>query len=64
MKVLTAGEKRRVKAFVQDLRAIQTLCHLKHECPEDPEVKKKYEGRRIPRPKKGNFDNDRRVVEM
>ena len=64
MKTMTQGEKRRVKQFVQDLRAIQSLCYLKHECPEDPEIKKKYEGRMRPRPKKGNFDNDRKVIEM
>ena len=62
---MSRSERARVRLYVAELRAVQQLGHKRHECPEDPQVKKKKKVKKVTSAKRNrNVDNDRRVIEM
>lgn len=60
IKKLTAVDRSRLKRYISELRAVQTLHNKKHICPEDPKIKKK-KNKKLPH---NPCDNDRRTIEM
>ena len=62
---MSRSERARIRLYVTELRAVQQLGHKRHECPEDPDIKKKKAAKKNNSAKRNrNVDNDRRIIEM